>query len=237
MGNFNELDTDIHHYERRLKEDGLFMEIDDGTHYDVTYQILGMVSHYSDLFLFQRKVNYVPKTEVWLTGVEYSAQETVSKMIGYAVSSFPKQPLDEWIIDYPQQTILSTIHLILTHEINEMLHDLRKDTDDKKNESAIDNSNIQTDTLGIVDSSNMGEKIKIDASRTTNNYIDASGDMQENTTQKEIEDTKENIEDSNMRDPNESGIQDATDQNQTNEAENQSKIEDIKNQDSNVLEV
>jgi hypothetical protein len=46
-------------------------------------------------------------------------------MIGYAVSSFPKQSLDEWIIDYPQQTILNTIHLILTHEINELFMDFK----------------------------------------------------------------------------------------------------------------
>ena len=126
LENFNNVDTGIIEYEKRLKEDGIFLEIDENNELSQNHQILGMVSHYSDLFLFQRKVNYNHKAEVWLTGVEYSAQETVSKMIGYAVSSFPKQPLDEWIIDYPQQTILSTIHLILTHEINEMLHDLRK---------------------------------------------------------------------------------------------------------------
>lgn len=87
-------------------------------------KVLGMVSHLSDFLLFERPVIYSAKAEVWLLKVEYCAQETVSKMIGYAVSSFPKQPLDEWIVDYPQQTILSTIHLILTHEINEMLHEM-----------------------------------------------------------------------------------------------------------------
>lgn len=75
--------------------------------------------------LFNRAINYHPRAEVWLLKTEYCAQETIGKLIGHAVSSFPKQPLDEWIIDYPQQTILSTIHLILTHEINEMLHDMR----------------------------------------------------------------------------------------------------------------
>ena len=54
-------------------------------------------------------------------------QTTVAKMIGYAVSSFPKQSLDEWIIDFPQQTILTTIHLILTHEINEIFSDFKAD--------------------------------------------------------------------------------------------------------------
>ena len=62
-------------------------------------------------------------------------QETVAKMINYAVSSFPKQSLDEWILDYPQQVIITTIHLILSHEINELLEELtaagkRSDKDD-----------------------------------------------------------------------------------------------------------
>ena len=126
LENFTNVDTGVVEYERRLKEDRVFLEIDENNQLSQNHQILGMISHYSDLFLLQRKVNYNYKAEIWLTGVEYSAQETVSKMIGYAVSSFPKQPLNEWIFDYPQQTILSTIHLILTHEINEMLHDLKK---------------------------------------------------------------------------------------------------------------
>ena len=44
-------------------------------------------------------------------------------MINYAVSSFPNQAIDEWILDYPQQVVLTTIHLILSHEINELLED------------------------------------------------------------------------------------------------------------------
>lgn len=54
-------------------------------------------------------------------------QETVGKLINYAVNTFPKQSLDEWILDYPQQVILTTIHLILTHEINELFEEMRKE--------------------------------------------------------------------------------------------------------------
>jgi hypothetical protein len=42
------------------------------------------------------------------------------------VASFPKQSLDEWILDYPLQTILTTVHLILTHEINELFDDTQQ---------------------------------------------------------------------------------------------------------------
>jgi hypothetical protein len=59
-------------------------------------------------------------------------QETVGKMINFAVSSFPKQSLDEWILDYPQQVILTTIHLILTHEINELFEDSKKIKEEKR---------------------------------------------------------------------------------------------------------
>jgi hypothetical protein len=37
------------------------------------------------------------------------------------VSSFPTKPLDEWVLDYPQQIILTTLHLIFSHEVNEIL--------------------------------------------------------------------------------------------------------------------
>jgi hypothetical protein len=42
-------------------------------------------------------------------------------MLGYAVSSFPTKPLDEWVLDYPQQIIMTTLHLIFSHEVNEIL--------------------------------------------------------------------------------------------------------------------
>ncbi len=50
------------------------------------------------------------------------------------MSSFPKQSLDEWILDYPLQTIMTTIHLILTHEINELFEDLGKSQGDGNNQ-------------------------------------------------------------------------------------------------------
>jgi hypothetical protein len=42
-------------------------------------------------------------------------------MLGYAVSSFPTKPLDEWVLDYPQQIIMTTLHLVFSHEVNEIL--------------------------------------------------------------------------------------------------------------------
>lgn len=85
-----------------------------------------MISHQKELFMFERRIKLSSKIETWMAETESAMQETVGKMINYAVNSFPKQSLDEWILDYPQQIILTTIHLILTHEINELFEEFRR---------------------------------------------------------------------------------------------------------------
>lgn len=84
-----------------------------------------MISELKEVLLFEQFIKLDGSPENWLKDVENQMQDTVAKLIGYAVSSFPKQSLDEWIVDYPQQTIMSTIHLILTHEINELFQDFK----------------------------------------------------------------------------------------------------------------
>ena len=66
-------------------------------------EVLGLVSAMKELFLFEKKVPYSnTKVECWLQGTESAMQETVGKLINYSVNTFPKQSLDEWILDYPQ---------------------------------------------------------------------------------------------------------------------------------------
>lgn len=89
-------------------------------------EVLGMISQTKELFLFEKKVSITEKPELWLQKVELAMQETIGKSINYAVASFPKQSLDEWILDHPQQIILTTIHLILTHEVNELFEEMRR---------------------------------------------------------------------------------------------------------------
>ncbi len=48
-----------------------------------------MISLNKELFLFERPVPMVNGVESWLADVEKSMQETVTKMLSYAVSSFP----------------------------------------------------------------------------------------------------------------------------------------------------
>lgn len=89
-------------------------------------EVLGLISATKELFLFEKKVTVSDKPESWLQKVEQSMQETIGKNINYAVASFPKQSLDEWILDHPQQIILTTIHLILTHEVNELFEEMKR---------------------------------------------------------------------------------------------------------------
>ena len=75
--------------------------------------------------MFSKPVQYDQRDiSTTLSNVETSMQQTIGNLISEAVATFPKQSLDEWILDYPLQTIMTTIHLILTHEINELFEDI-----------------------------------------------------------------------------------------------------------------
>ena len=75
--------------------------------------------------MFSKPVQYDQRDiSITLSNVETSMQQTIGNLISEAVATFPKQSLDEWILDYPLQTIMTTIHLILTHEINELFEDI-----------------------------------------------------------------------------------------------------------------
>jgi len=115
-------------------------------------EVLGLISANSELFLFENKVAYNRgKAECWLQGVESNMQETIGKLINYAVNTFPKQSLDEWILDYPQQIILTTIHLILTHEINELFEEYRQRNPNKhkhrRNKSDMDSDEEDSEQM------------------------------------------------------------------------------------------
>jgi hypothetical protein len=84
-----------------------------------------MISKHRELLMFSKPVQYDQRDiSNTLSNVETSMQQTIGNLISEAVATFPKQSLDEWILDYPLQTIMTTIHLILTHEINELFEDI-----------------------------------------------------------------------------------------------------------------
>lgn len=44
----------------------------------------------------------------------------------YAVKSFATRSLDEWVLDYPQQVVLTTLRLVLSNEINDILEERQR---------------------------------------------------------------------------------------------------------------
>ena len=87
--------------------------------------IFGVVGHNEDVLLLETPVPVHAGVETWMSELEMEIATTLKKLVSAAISSFPKQSLDEWILDYPIQTILTTITLIITHEITELLTSFR----------------------------------------------------------------------------------------------------------------
>jgi hypothetical protein len=110
-----------------------------------SYQVLGMISQNKELFLFEAPVDIendnralkevegyevsgtgTGNVEQWLLKVEQAMQETMRKQMQYAVKSFATRALDEWVLDYPQQVIVTTLSLVLTNEINDILEERQR---------------------------------------------------------------------------------------------------------------
>lgn len=52
-----------------------------------------------------------------------------------SIENFMREPLEEWILDYPQQVAISTLHLILSQEINDILANTDYSEVEKKEKS------------------------------------------------------------------------------------------------------
>ena len=109
------------------------------------YQVLGMISPNKELLLFETPVliqndNHAIKevegfevsgtgtgnVEQWLIKVEKSMNETMKNQMQYAVKSFATRALDEWVLDYPQQIVMTTLNLVLTNEVNDILEEKQR---------------------------------------------------------------------------------------------------------------
>lgn len=109
------------------------------------YEILGMFGFNEELFFFEKSVGIHEGVEGWISEVEKQMKDSLSKMISFAVSTFPKQSLDEWVLDYPQQIIFTAVLLILTHEISELMEENAKDNGSNSDESLDESENIPDD--------------------------------------------------------------------------------------------
>ena len=59
----------------------------------------------------------------WLNRLDRQVRATVSKSIHEAISSFSEQGLDEWVLDFPLQSALTALHLIMTQDASSLLKD------------------------------------------------------------------------------------------------------------------
>jgi len=141
-----------------LARDGVF---NSGQPAQPCFEVLGMISHVKELFLFEQPVKMEGVgVDQLLSRVQEQMQDSLSKQINYAVSAFPRQTLDEWVLDFPQQVILTTIHLILSHEITELLEELymgqeearkkRRNSEDEEGESEMEEQNVTPNTRDMI---------------------------------------------------------------------------------------
>lgn len=127
---YEDRDDHIVAKQRRLRDKYYDAVVDISTNHP--YEILGLMGYNQELLLFEKSVNLGESPEIWLLEVEKQMKETLSKMISFSVATFPKQSLDEWVLDFPQQVIYTSIMLILTHEITELMDDFTHKEDESR---------------------------------------------------------------------------------------------------------
>lgn len=78
-------------------------------------------------------------------------QDSLRKQMIASIENFLVDPLEEWILDYPQQIAISTLHLILSQEVHDLLTSKDYDTQLQRNsdndgskESPMPKSNVLT---------------------------------------------------------------------------------------------
>lgn len=84
-------------------------------------EIFGMVGANHELLVFDESVSMHGDIEQWLNSVEAHMKSSLEKMMKLAVTAFPNVLMDEWIMDFPLQIVISAFLLIICHEIQEML--------------------------------------------------------------------------------------------------------------------
>ena len=90
-------------------------------------KILGIIDRHNEYLPFKKPVLGKGRSlETVLKKIELESQSSVNHWINQSITSFPHYSLDEWILDYPVQVVVSAIHLIVTHEIYEMMKVLEK---------------------------------------------------------------------------------------------------------------
>ena len=83
--------------------------------------VLGMVGKSKELLLFDRQVQMSKRVEDWMSQLEEAMRIAVKKHMKNGILRFSNQPIEEWILDYPQQVSISVLHMVLCQEITDIL--------------------------------------------------------------------------------------------------------------------
>lgn len=107
----------------------------------------------------------------------------------YAVKSFATRALDEWVLDYPQQVIMTTLNLVLTNEINDILEEKQRQKEledaegsDNDGDGLDDDAVADEEAEGEGEANKEGEAPGEDKSKNT---PAAGGDTQRDSVNKE----------------------------------------------------
>ena len=57
----------------------------------------------------------------WVQKLEHGMQKSMSNLISQAINSFTNTSLEEWVLDYPLQIVLTSVQMIISHEITGLL--------------------------------------------------------------------------------------------------------------------
>lgn len=126
--------------------------------YDSESCIIGMLSYNNENFYFESKIEKNQKSICnILLDVEEEMKKTFTSMLLNSINIFPSQALENWIFSAPNQIIISSLHMIVSHEMYEMyrvvnLNKIKQsEVDDESNEIIEklpeSNENIQSSIL------------------------------------------------------------------------------------------
>ena len=78
------------------------------------FSCLGFVGHNKELFIFDDHIRLDKDAEKWLSSIEATMKDSIRMSMKNAIERFPTEPLEEWVLDYPQQVSITVLHLILS---------------------------------------------------------------------------------------------------------------------------
>lgn len=99
--------------------------------------IIGFLGFDNEFVKIVENISYIASKNIeenisWVQKLENQMQKTISTSISNAIGTFTKSALEDWILDFPLQVTLTSIHMIITHEISELLEpELENDDPDQ----------------------------------------------------------------------------------------------------------